>query len=69
MLYGQGLNNKINSLHDRTLLLLNLFILTFIKERKLRFKTSKKFAAEMFKVYNNMAPGIINDIFKLKTMP
>ena len=75
MLHSRDLNKKISSLHERALRITHEDkISSFQNFQKkdnsvsVNQKNVKLLGTKMFKIYNNMAPEILNDIFKLRTM-
>ena len=75
MLHSRDLNKKISSLHERALRITHGDkISSFQNFQKkdnsvsVNQKNVKLLGTKMFKIYNNMAPEILNDIFKLRTM-
>ena len=76
MNHSRSLNNRINTLHERTLHpVYNGFTSSFSKILKKdnsvtkHPKTLPNFAIEMFKVKHSLAPEIITEVFRLKTTP
>ena len=55
MFHNRGLNNKINSLHKRSL--------------RITYGDRSSLATDMFKVENKIAPEIIKEIFTPKAIP
>ena len=73
---NKTLNNRINSLHERTTLRLayNDFKSSFhqLLEKDnfvtIHQRNLQTLATEIFRVHNNIAPEIINDAFKIKSL-
>ena len=74
MNYSRSLNNRINTLHERALRLVYYdFTSSFTELLKkdnsvtIHKKNRQNLAIEMSKVKHNLAPGIMTEVFRLKT--
>ena len=68
--HGGSLNNRINTLHERALLLVyNDFPSSFneLLEKESLATTHQSLAIEIFEVKHNLAPEIMTEFFRLKT--
>ena len=75
MLHNRTLNNKINRIHERALrVVYQNKTLTFdellLKDNSIRVhhKNLQILAAEIFKVRNELAPKIMEEIFEMRTL-
>ena len=70
MFYSRALNNKINKLHERALRIVyknsNLSfqeLLTLDKSVSIHHRNLQKLATEMYKIKNNIAPFLMQELF------
>ena len=73
MYHNRTKSNKINSLHERCLRLLNndkkssfYDLLEKDSSVSIRYRNLRALATEMFRIYNGMAPEIVTEIFPLR---
>ena len=76
MLHSRTLNNRINNIHERALRLTykdnkSSFKQLLEKDHSVTVhpKNVQVLVTEIFKVKNNLAPNIMNDVFELKEPP
>ena len=76
ILHCRTLNNRINNIHERTLRLTYKDNKSSFKQLLEKYhsvivhhKSLQVLFTEIFKVKNNLAPDIMNDVFELKELP
>ena len=76
MFHSRGLNNKINSIHERALRItygnkISTFQQLLEKDNSVSIYHSnlQALAIEMFKISNNLSPDIVKEIFQKRIVP
>ena len=76
MLHSRALNNRINNIHERVLRLSYKYDQSSFKELlgkdhyvTVHYNNLQVLATGIFKVKNDLAPGIMKDAFELKEPP
>ena len=76
MFHSKRLNNKINSIHERALRITYVDNVSSFQELlekdnsvSIHHKNIQVFATEMFKIFKNLSPDIVREIFQERSVP
>ena len=69
MFHSRGLNNKINSIHERAWRIIYKQLLEKDNSVSIHHRNLQALATEMFKISNNLSPDIVKEIFQKRIVP